>query len=52
MSPGKHRLRVQVTSDEANYDQSATVTGAFTSGQENLLRITFDKHGEINLSLQ
>jgi tRNA A-37 threonylcarbamoyl transferase component Bud32 len=52
MSPGQHRLRVQVTSDEANYDQSATVEGAFASGQENLLRITFDKHGEINLSLQ
>jgi len=52
MSPGKHRLRVQVTSDEANYDQSAAVTGAFASGQENLLRITFDKHGEINLNLQ
>ncbi len=52
ISPGKHRLRVQVTSDEANYDQSATVTGAFASGQENLLRITFDKHDEINLNLQ
>ncbi len=52
MPPGKHSLRVQVTSDEANYDQSATVTGAFASGQENLLRITFDKHGEINLNLQ
>jgi len=52
ISPGKHSLRVQVSSSAANYDQSATVDGEFQSGQENLLRITFGKHGEINLSLQ
>jgi eukaryotic-like serine/threonine-protein kinase len=52
VSPGKHRLRVQVTSDGGNYDQSASVAGEFASGQENALRITFDKHGEMNLSLQ
>jgi serine/threonine-protein kinase len=52
ISPGKHRLRVQVTSDVATYDQSATVTGEFASGQENVLRINFNKHGEMNLSLQ
>jgi serine/threonine protein kinase len=50
--PGKHRLRVQVTSDVASYDQSATVEGEFASGQENVLRINFTKHGEMNLSLQ
>jgi len=52
LPPGKHSLRVQVSSDAANYDQSATVDGDFQSGQESLLRITFGKHGEINLSLQ
>ena len=52
VSPGKHSLKVQVTSDGAAYDQSATVAGEFVSGQENMLRINFSKHGEINLSLQ
>jgi len=52
VSPGKHSLKVQVTSDGATYDQSATVAGEFVSGQENMLRINFSKHGEINLSLQ
>ena len=51
LSPGKHRLRVQVTSG-VTPDQSATVAGEFASGQENVLRITFDKRGEMNLSLQ
>jgi len=52
LPPGKHSLRVQVSSEAANYDQSATVDGDFQSGQESLLRITFGKRGEINLSLQ
>jgi serine/threonine-protein kinase len=52
VAPGKHSLRVQVTSDEATYDRSATVAGEFASGQESVLRINFDKHGEMNLSLQ
>jgi hypothetical protein len=52
VSPGKHRLRVRVTSDAPTYDQSAFVSSDFTSGQENVLRITFNKHGDINLSLQ
>jgi eukaryotic-like serine/threonine-protein kinase len=50
ISPGNHRLRVQVTSGAATYDQSTT--GEFASGQENVLRINFNKHGEMNLSLQ
>jgi hypothetical protein len=50
VSPGKHSLRVQVTS--ATSDQSATVAGDFASGQENVLQISFNKHGEMNLSLQ
>jgi len=52
VSPGKHSLKVQVTSDGAAYDQSATAEGEFVSGLESVLRINFSKHGEINLSLQ
>ncbi|MFZ0800265.1 MAG: protein kinase [Terriglobales bacterium] len=66
--PGKHRLRVRVTSgadagaatqtasgapDELpTYDQSAFVDGDFTSGQESVLQITCKKQGEITLNLQ
>jgi len=76
LPPGKHRLRVRVTSGSVSgsnsgsdsgsdagadtatptglptYDQSAFVDGEFTSGQESVLSITFNKRGEINLSLQ
>jgi serine/threonine-protein kinase len=52
VSPGKHHLKVRVISDGAPFDQSAPVTGDFASGQENVLRITFDKHGAMTLSLQ
>jgi serine/threonine protein kinase len=34
------------------YDQSAFVDGDFTSAKENVLQITFNKHGEINLALR
>jgi serine/threonine protein kinase len=51
ISPGNHSLRVQVTSEAANYDQSATVGGEFPSGGENVLRINCNKPA-INLSLQ
>ena len=52
VSPGKHRLRVEVTSGGAISDQSAMVAGEFASGRENVLRINFDKRGKMNLSLQ
>jgi serine/threonine-protein kinase len=52
VSPGKHHLRVEVTSGGAISDQSAMVEGEFTSGRENVLRINFDKRGKMNLSLQ
>jgi serine/threonine-protein kinase len=52
LAPGKHRLRVRVTSDSPTYDQSAFVSSDFTSGQENVLQITFNKHGDISLTLQ
>ncbi len=50
--PGKHRLRVQVTSDPGSADHSATITGEFASGKEQMLQIHFDKHGEMNVSLE
>jgi serine/threonine protein kinase len=49
---GHHRLRVQVISEPADYDQSGTVTGDFAGGQENVLRINCNKHGEIKLTLE
>jgi eukaryotic-like serine/threonine-protein kinase len=52
IAPGKHRLRVQVSSEAATYDQSATISGEFASGKENVLRITFNKHGDMNLALE
>jgi len=51
LSPGKHNLRVQVTSEAANYDQSAEVAGKFPSGGETVLRINCNKPA-MNLSLQ
>jgi serine/threonine protein kinase len=50
IQPGNHRLRVQVTSESQSSNQS--VTGAFASGAEKLLRIYFDKRGEMNLNLE
>jgi eukaryotic-like serine/threonine-protein kinase len=52
VSPGNHHLRVQVTSDPVGYDQSATVTGEFSSKQDTLLQVRFDKHGDLTLILQ
>jgi eukaryotic-like serine/threonine-protein kinase len=52
VSPGKHLVRVQVTSDEASYDQSASVTGDFVSEKGTLLHIHFKKHGEMDLRLE
>jgi eukaryotic-like serine/threonine-protein kinase len=50
--PGNHELRVQITSASNPADHSGTVTGEFISGKEKTLRIHFDKHGEMNLSLE
>ncbi len=52
VSPGQHSLRVEVASGGAISNQSATVEGEFASGRENVLRINFDKHGKMILSLQ
>ena len=48
---GKHSLRVQVTSDPAAVFQSSTTEGQFVSGKENSLRISFDRHDAMSLSL-
>ncbi len=50
--PGKHRLRVQVISEPGSADHSATIAGEFASGKEQMLQIHFDKHGEMNVSLE
>jgi serine/threonine protein kinase len=52
VSPGKHRLRVEVASGGAISNQSAMVDGEFASARESVLRINFDKHGKMILSLQ
>ena len=67
VSTGKHLLRVQVTSDTpmaapangdeasaapSTYDQSATITGDFSSARESVLHISFKKRGEISLALR
>jgi serine/threonine-protein kinase len=52
ISPGKHLLKVQVTPGAGAADQFATVEGEFVSGTETMLRIQFNKNGEMNLALQ
>jgi len=52
ISPGKHLLRAQVTSDAPNSPQSATLDGDFGNGSEQILHVQFAKTGEMNLSLQ
>ena len=52
VSPGKHRLRVEVASGGAISNQSAMVEGDFAGGREIVLRINFDKRGKMILSLQ
>jgi serine/threonine-protein kinase len=50
--PGKHLLRVQITSGSDSSERSGTIDGEFSSGAEKLLRVLFDKTGEMKLSLQ
>lgn len=52
IAPGKHTLRVQVTSETGNFDQSATVAGDFVTGAEKMLRVQFTKSGQMSLSLE
>jgi hypothetical protein len=50
--PGKHSLRVRVESGAESYAQSGTVEGDFVSGNEKMLRISFGKKGEMQVSLR
>jgi serine/threonine-protein kinase len=52
VAPGKHLLRVAVTSDATSFSESASVSGDFATGTEEVLRIRFDKTGKMNLTLQ
>jgi hypothetical protein len=52
LAPGQRSVRVQVASDVDSAAQSGTVTGEFVSGKEKTLRVHFNKHGEMTLSLQ
>ena len=52
IAPGKHNLRVQVTSEDGNFDQSATVAGEFATGAEKMLRVQFSKDGQMRLTLE
>jgi serine/threonine-protein kinase len=67
LSPGKHVLRVQVTTGAADTgaaatsvansnavptDQSGTLTGEFVSGKEMMLHIHFGKQSKMELSLE
>ena len=50
--PGTHLLRVQVTSGADLSSRFATIDGEFPGGTEKMLRVLFNKNGEMNLSLQ
>ncbi len=50
--PGKHLLKVRITSSGGLSDQTATIRGKFASGKETKLRVNFDNAGKMNLSLQ
>ncbi len=50
--PGKHSLRVEVIPGGNFSQRSATIEGEFDSGAEKMLRVLFDKTGEMKLSLQ
>jgi eukaryotic-like serine/threonine-protein kinase len=52
ISPGKHSLRVEVIPGGNFSERSATIDGEFASGTEKMLRVLFDKTGEMKLSLQ
>ena len=50
--PGKHLLKVKVSSAAGHSEQAGTIEGKFISGKETMLRINFDNRGQMNLSLQ
>jgi len=50
--PGKHSLRVEVIPGGNFSQRSATIDGEFDSGAEKMLRVLFDKTGDMKLTLQ
>jgi serine/threonine-protein kinase len=52
ITPGKHQLRVEVGGGDAPADQATTISANFTSGDEQMLHVTFDKHGAMALNLE
>jgi serine/threonine-protein kinase len=52
ISPGKHNLRVEVTSDTGPFEQSASVQGEFVSGTEKMLRVQFSKSAQMSATLE
>jgi hypothetical protein len=50
--PGKHLLKVKVSSSAGIPEQTATIQGKFDSGKETMLQINFDNRGQMNLSLK
>jgi serine/threonine protein kinase len=50
--PGNHQLRVKIAGGgDPAVDKSATLAGNFASGDEKMLHVSFDKHGEMALAL-
>jgi eukaryotic-like serine/threonine-protein kinase len=52
VSPGDHRFRVRVQSDDKTYDKSATVVGTLPQEGERALRISCDKHKPLQLIME
>jgi hypothetical protein len=50
--PGKHLLKVKVSSAAGLSEQTGTIEGKFVSSMETMLRINFDNRGQMSLSLQ
>jgi eukaryotic-like serine/threonine-protein kinase len=44
LTPGDHRIRVQVLSADGSYDESGSISGTFAPGSEKLLVVEFDNH--------
>jgi hypothetical protein len=50
--PGSHQLKVRIVSEPSSVDRTDTISGDFSGGTEKMLRIRFDKHSEMSLSLE
>ncbi len=51
--PGPHTLRVNGQSNSLDFDESKTITASFTTGDEKILHVNFEKNNrEMRLALQ